>query len=59
MNAMMTEFVWPIFGRLGTFVSGSLVTYGVAVEHSNSIGLGVAAALFVGVDLLVRRMGKK
>lgn len=56
---MMTEVIWPLFGRMGTFVSGSLVTYGVAVEHSNSIGLGVAAAGFVVVDLLVRRFRSK
>lgn len=54
------DLLAPIVGRVGTFVGGSLVTYGVAVDHANAIGLGISAAVMVAVDLVVRKtVGRK
>lgn len=58
-TVVYNEILAPIVGRVGTFVAGSLVTYGVAVDHANAIGLGVAALVTVGVDLVVRRWAIK
>lgn len=59
MDKVVTELINPVIGRIGTFVAGALVSYGVAVEHANAIGLGVVACVFVGVDLVMRRLVKK
>lgn len=49
----------PLIGRVGTAIGFSLVGWGVAEPHANMIGVGVAAAIFVGVDLITRRFGGK
>lgn len=46
-------------GRIGTFIGGVLLSYGVGVEHANLIGMGIAAAIFVSIDLVTRKIWKE
>lgn len=57
MKAVWKNIAEPLVGRVGTAIGFTLVGWGVADTHANMIGLGVAAAIFVGVDLIVRRIG--
>jgi len=50
----MEHILYPLCGRIGTFAAGTLLTYGVSVEHADAIGLGIGAALLVVCDLLTR-----
>jgi len=56
---MWRNFAEPLIGRLGTFIGGNIAMYGIAADHANMIGYGVAAAVFVAVDLVTRRFAKK
>lgn len=57
MRAVWKNIAEPLIGRVGTAVGFTLVGWGVADAHANMIGLGVAAGIFVAVDLIVRRFG--
>lgn len=56
---MWRNVVEPLIGRVGTAIGGVLVGYGVADPHANMIGLGIAAGVFVVVDLVTRKIGGK
>lgn len=58
MKPFMDNVLWPTLGRVGTYIGGALATYGIAVEHANMIGMGVASAIFVGIDLVTRQIWK-
>lgn len=57
MRAFWKNVAEPVIGRAGTAIGFTLVGWGVAEPHANMIGVGMAAAVFVGVDLIVRRIG--
>lgn len=57
MRAIWKNVAEPLIGRVGTAIGFSLVGWGVADAHADMIGLGAAAAIFVAVDLLVRKLG--
>lgn len=58
MRKLMENVFEPLIGRVGTAIGFALVGYGVADVHANMIGMGVAAAIFVGVDLVTRKIWK-
>lgn len=58
MNTFVKNVLEPLVGRIGTFIGGVLLTYGVGVEHANLIGMGIAAAIFVSIDLVTRQIWK-
>lgn len=47
-----TNVIQPLAVRLGTAATGFLVGQGINAQHADSIGIGVAAVLLVGCDLL-------
>lgn len=55
---MWKHIAEPLIGRVGTAIGSALVTYGVLDAHANMIGLGISAAIFVGVDLVTRKLWK-
>lgn len=56
MNTFVKNVLEPLVGRIGTFIGGVLLTYGVGVEHANLIGMGAASAIFVSIDLVTRKI---
>jgi len=55
---MWKNIAEPLIGRVGTAIGFTLMGWGIADAHANVIGIGVATAFFVAVDLLTRRLGK-
>lgn len=56
---VVTNVVLPALGRTGTAVATVLVGYGVQAEPAHQIGVGVAAAVAVGLDLVSDWWGRR
>ena len=56
---MIKELLLPLTRKLVTMASMSLVGYGVAQGQADTIGLGITAALGVGIDLAHSIIAKK
>lgn len=52
LEALKTNLLYPVLGRLGTMAASALVTSGVAQQHADAIGLGLTATALVGIDLI-------
>lgn len=53
MDWLLTAIVKPLAERVGTVTATALIGWGIAAEPAQQIALGAAAALAVGVELLV------
>ena len=59
LNNIVEEVAKPILRRLGTFVGGALVSYGIAAETSSQIVVGLVALGGVLIDLLLSHANRK
>lgn len=49
----------PAATRLGSFASGGLMAVGANADHAQQVGLGIAAAVLIGLDLGLAYLRKR
>lgn len=60
MNKTTYEYILlPTLTRLGTWLAGSLLGYGIAADHANAIGLGAVALIAAGIDYATAYVARK
>lgn len=52
-NTFKTNVVLPLAVRIGSLGTGYLVGFGINAEHADWVGMGIAGALLISVDLML------